>query len=284
MKRLVITKLWTDYDVDSSGLPLRVTTAGSQEKEPVTRKPRGFEPGFLIHLTLAGEGKLLKDGLLYTLSPGSVLFSRPGHPLFYSPSVSPWGAIWITFRGELAERLLTLESGIYRAKDDFLLKMLEKIRDLSPSERSERASALLYRLLLSFESRIQPQRLLHSGRENEGVYKARNFIHLHYANKITVEDLAAEAGMLRRTFERKWKNAFNESPLDYLNKYRIAESFEFLKYFPDMPIAEVAERVGFSSATHYNYICRRYKEKRPSEARAEYIAGYSVGEFEEAKK
>ena len=90
--------------------------------------------------------------------------------------------------------------------------------------------------------------------------------------------------MLRRTFERKWKNAFNESPLDYLNKYRIAESFEFLKYFPDMPIAEVAERVGFSSATHYNYICRRYKKKKPSEARAEYITGYSVGEFEEAKK
>ena len=281
---MVITKLWTDYDVDTSGLPLRITTAGSQTAEPITRKPRGFEPGFFIHLTLEGEGKLLKDGLLYTLSPGSVLFSRPGHPLFYSPSVSPWGALWITFRGELAERLLTVESGIYRAKDDFIRTMLERIRDLPPTDRAERASVLLYRMLLSFESRIQPQRLLHSGKEDEGVYKARNFIHLHYAEKISVADLAGIAGMLRRTFERKWFAAFGEAPLDYLNRYRVAESFEFLKYFPEMPISEVARRAGFSSATHYNYVCRRYQMKKPSEARAEYVAGYSVGEYEEGQK
>lgn len=281
---MVITKLWTDYDADSSGLPLRITTVGSQASEPITRKPHGFEPGFFIHLTLEGEGKILEDGLLYTLSPGSVLFSRPGHPLFYSPSVSPWGAIWITFRGELAERLLTIESGIYHTKDDFLRVMLERIRDLSPTDRSDRASVLLYRLLLSFESRIEPQRLIHSGKEDTGIYKARNFIHLHYAKKLSVEDLAAEAGMLRRTFERKWRKAFDGSPLDYLNQYRIAESFEFLKYFPDMPISEVAERVGFSSATHYNYMCRRYKQRKPSKARAQYVAGYSVGEYEEGKK
>ena len=282
---MIETKYWTDFNVDTSGLPLRISTAGSQRREPFTRKPRGFEPDFLLHLTLSGEGTLEKGGLLYTLSPGAVLLIRPGFPLFYAPSVAPWSAIWITFRGILADKLLTQESGIYRTKSDFLFSILKKIRDLPEAERAERASVLLYRLLLSLDKHILPYSVPHSGDESTGVHAARNYIHLHYSEPLTVDDLARVANLSRRTLERKFRTAFSNSPLDYLNRYRMAEAIEYLKYFPDMPIREIARKVGFSSVTHYNYLCRRYGQTSPSFTRMQfrnYAVGYRKKEQEES--
>ncbi len=61
------------------------------------------------------------------------------------------------------------------------------------------------------------------------ILKAQNFIEDNYAMKITVESLAEELHLTRRTFERRFKKATHCTVLEYVQKVRIEASKKTLE-------------------------------------------------------
>src|SRR5204862_7936428 len=61
----------------------------------------------------------------------------------------------------------------------------------------------------------------------------------------TVETLAACSGMSRASFAAKFRGKTGSTPLDYLTKQRIARARTLLR--EELPIAEIASRVGYES-------------------------------------
>ncbi|MET0790595.1 MAG: AraC family transcriptional regulator [Polyangiaceae bacterium] len=75
--------------------------------------------------------------------------------------------------------------------------------------------------------------------------RALSEMHEDLAHPWTVETLAARSGMSRASFAAKFRSKTGNTPLDYLTKQRIALARTLLR--EELPIAEIASRVGYES-------------------------------------
>lgn len=62
----------------------------------------------------------------------------------------------------------------------------------------------------------------------------------------TVSDMAAHAHMSRSAFAKLFREVVGSTPSSHLARWRMAHALELLEATPDMPLKDVAERLGFS--------------------------------------
>jgi transcriptional regulator GlxA family with amidase domain len=79
----------------------------------------------------------------------------------------------------------------------------------------------------------------------------------------TVVQLAREAGMSRSAFFERFSRAVGVSPIEYLLGWRMALAKDLLRRKP-ISIAEVAERVGYSSASTFSVAFTRHEGQPPA--------------------
>lgn len=101
-----------------------------------------------------------------------------------------------------------------------------------------------------------------------------DFIKLHYADKITLPDIA-DAGILS-TGEccRFMKRTVGISPMTYLNNFRIAKSVNLLQS-TTLSITEVAQTVGFESSSYYTERFKKLMNCKPLEYRQRFTSDHS---------
>ena len=76
--------------------------------------------------------------------------------------------------------------------------------------------------------------------------RAKDFVDAHYAENITVADLAAAAGLSRSHFTRMFTRTFGESPHAYLQTRRLERAAALLRY-TDRSVADICVMVGLAS-------------------------------------
>lgn len=76
--------------------------------------------------------------------------------------------------------------------------------------------------------------------------RARDLADARYAEPLTVDDLAAAAGLSRAHFSRAFRRAFGESPHQYLLTRRLERAAALLRT-TDRSVAEVCLAVGLQS-------------------------------------
>ncbi len=91
------------------------------------------------------------------------------------------------------------------------------------------------------------------------------FIHSHYAEEITLDELAGIIPMSKGQFCRSFKRIIGMSPMSYVIHYRIEESCHLLTD-TNKKIADIARQVGFNNISYYN----REFSKRFSESPKQY--------------
>ncbi|WP_276734235.1 AraC family transcriptional regulator [Bacillus sp. (in: firmicutes)] len=77
-----------------------------------------------------------------------------------------------------------------------------------------------------------------------------NWIHLHYAEKMTLEDIAKAGQLSRSECCRYFKRMLNKTPLRYVLDYRIQKSLLLLQH-PETNVTEVSYQVGFNSTSYF---------------------------------
>ena len=97
--------------------------------------------------------------------------------------------------------------------------------------------------------------------------RARDFVDLHFAEAIDVDDMARVAGYSRAHFTREFKAAFGESPRAYLLTRRLERAATLLRS-TDWPVAEVCWAVGLSSVGSFTTSFRRMFDMTPTAWRA----------------
>ena len=95
--------------------------------------------------------------------------------------------------------------------------------------------------------------------------KAIDYIHAHFASHITVGDLAAVVNLSSYHFSRLFRQETGFTPHQYLIRYRIQEAQRLLTQ-KKLPIAVVAQQVGFSDQSHLTRHFKRLLGVTPSEA------------------
>ncbi len=83
----------------------------------------------------------------------------------------------------------------------------------------------------------------------------------------TVASLAAEAGVSRALFARRFSEVMGQSPLAYLTECRMDEA-EGLLADRNLTVAQVAKAVGYADAFGFSAAFKRHRGVRPSDFRA----------------
>jgi len=76
--------------------------------------------------------------------------------------------------------------------------------------------------------------------------RAKDLVDARYAEAITVDDLAAAAGLSRAHFSRMFTRTFGESPRSYLQTRRLERAAALLRY-TDRSVADICVMVGLQS-------------------------------------
>ena len=102
--------------------------------------------------------------------------------------------------------------------------------------------------------------------ESEFIRKIRTFMRKHLADTITLEDLAAAAGLTKYHFLRQYRAKTGKTPIQVLWKIRCSEAVSLLKYTA-LPIKEIAARTGFSDLAHFSRRIKAFSGLMPRQFR-----------------
>jgi transcriptional regulator GlxA family with amidase domain len=108
--------------------------------------------------------------------------------------------------------------------------------------------------------------VMHRNHIHPAVHKVQDAIARNPAADWTAEKLAAIACMSARNLARLFSEHADCSPLDYVQRLRVALAREMVMN-SDLALERVAERSGFSSAHHLRRVWRRWERVPPAECR-----------------
>lgn len=115
----------------------------------------------------------------------------------------------------------------------------------------------------------QNQFAIFRGQRNHGdtnIEKVQDYIEKNYEGKITIEDLANLAGASRRTFERRFKEATNNTPIEYIQRVRIEAAKKFFEA-SRKNVSEVMYDVGYTDTKAFRDIFKKITGLKPIEYR-----------------
>lgn len=167
--------------------------------------------------------------------------------------------------------IITEEQGIYSSGGansywTLLLYLVEKYTDRDTAILASKYFAVdIDRQSQSAFMLFQGQK----GHEDEAILLAQDFIENNYADKITVDMLADKFAVGRRSFERRFKKATNNTVIEYIQRVKIEaakRSFESSR----KNINEVMFDVGYTDTKAFRTVFKKITGLTPIEYRNKY--------------
>ena len=90
------------------------------------------------------------------------------------------------------------------------------------------------------------------------------FNHLHF--RITLEELADQAGFTSSYLSHVFKNETGDTITEFIQKQRVSEAESLLRY-SEFSILEISQYLGFCSQSHFTAIFRKYAGVTPAQFR-----------------
>ncbi len=89
-----------------------------------------------------------------------------------------------------------------------------------------------------------------------------NYITESFVDKIYIEKLSDMIGVSPDYFTKMFKESVGKTPIDYINAMRINYAMELL-VTTDMPVADIAEKIGFCNPNYFHKIFKQYMDISP---------------------
>lgn len=97
------------------------------------------------------------------------------------------------------------------------------------------------------------------------VRRAIAHIEAHAHEPLTLEDIAAAAGISGRGLQHVFRRTLDTTPTEYLRRVRLSAAHEELRSGTAVSVAQVAKRWGFSSASRFARYHREHYGKNPAQ-------------------
>lgn len=114
----------------------------------------------------------------------------------------------------------------------------------------------------------------------EIVKKMMAFISTNYNKKLTLLDICQSGNVGKTKGIELFSKFINQTPIEYLNNYRIEKSTNLLRE-TDKSITEIAVEVGFSDNSYYTKYFKERMHCRPKDYRREYQVPVEISKVEE---
>ena len=171
----------------------------------------------------------------------------------------------------VTDRIITEENGIYTSGGatsywNLLLYLVEKFTDRETAILTAKIFAI------DIERDSQSQFMIFKGQKthtDKEIQKAQKIIEKNFQNKITVDELSAECALSRRSLERRFKRATNNTVNEYIQRVKIEvakKSFEISR----KNITEVMFDVGYSDTKSFRGTFKKITGMTPFDYRNKY--------------
>ena len=105
------------------------------------------------------------------------------------------------------------------------------------------------------------------GAEPVRIWKARNFIHAHSNEELSLGKVARAANTSANYFSEKFKEATGTTFVQYVARTRFEKAAVLLRE-GDLRVSEIAFATGFQSLSQFNRVFKKSSGKSPTEYRA----------------
>ena len=101
--------------------------------------------------------------------------------------------------------------------------------------------------------------------KNDTMTKVMDYLHASYAEHITGQTLARKFGYVPSYISFLFRQAYGQSPAEYLTGLRLRKAKDLIRSQPDLLIREVAEQVGFKNPYHFSRVFKKNEGLWPTE-------------------
>lgn len=224
--------------------------------------PRHIHESLCIGLVERGARMITSQDEAICISPGEAFVLNPGQPHNCQLTGSSYHVISI--KPDIVQSLVGIQKnssihlGVIRLKDRQITHHLRKLCSLieGPHEPLKRETVLmnfLTRLIGCYGS--HPPDICRPGAQDRMIRRAQDYIHEHYARKLKLVELAAVCCLSPYHFQHVFVEQTGLSPQDYVLHTRIKRGKSLLRQ--GVPIAEVAQDVGFVDQSHFTHSFKR---------------------------
>jgi len=216
----------------------------------------------IIYIT-KGRGTFRVDRRTHQVLPGSIMVLFPGVPHFYKPEFEVgWTEYWVGFKGPQADALREqgfLSKALYPVGlHNSLLAIYGQIFELVASQEplyQPRASS--YVLLLVAEILALQRKAAQPSHSEQLVEKAKFLMEENIYSEINLALIGEALGVSTSHLSEVFKSYTSMTPYQYFISIKIRKAKELLER-GDLPIKEVAFRLGFGDPYYFS---RLFKQK-----------------------
>lgn len=262
-------------------LPLHLGSVGYlQHQHPISRED-GFPCFHWLH-TVEGCGVFSVNGRVERLSKNQGILLKPYVPHSYQAETPTWSVWYLTFDGALAGPITAAldlqhmrpigwepETPLAVIHREFAVKCRRSF-DLAGIG----GSLEVYRFLARLRQYGQVSGRLSLSKGHERLTPVYLLIEERYADPdLGLQALAAELSVSPQYLGALFRQSRGVSPYQYLLQFRIQKAKELLLADHSRPVRDIAEAVGFRSASHFIHTFRRLSGMTPAQFRRQYSRG-----------
>jgi transcriptional regulator GlxA family with amidase domain len=235
--------------------------------EVAIEKNRAFIPWIISQYKEGAE--------VASLCIGAFLFASTGlldgkscstHWLFANQFRTMFPAVTLT-----DDKIITESNGLYSSGGansywNLLLHLVEKY-----AGRDMAILASKFFLLDIARQSQSPFAIFKGQREHQDsdILQVQEFIEKNYAEKLAVDDLSEKFGIGRRTFERRFKKATNNTIIEYIQRVKIEAAKKQLES-GRKTVSEIMYDVGYSDTKAFRDVFRKITGMSPVDYRSRY--------------
>lgn len=121
-------------------------------------------------------------------------------------------------------------------------------------------------LFLQETEKIRAKNTLRSSVDEARIKLMMQYVHEHYMEHVTLDDIAASVNISGRECTRCFRRCIDNSPVSYLNAYRVRMAARMLAETSDS-ILTISEKCGFSTNSYFGKVFREELGCTPMEYR-----------------
>lgn len=245
-------------------------------QKPHTSSRNGLA-SYLFFVVTEGSGTLHYDGMSYSLSSGSCIFLDCHKPYSHSSSENLWTLKWVHFYGpnmaaiyqKYAERggrpcFSSTHTQTYISKLESIFDIAASSSYIKDMKIYEELTTLLTLLMEDSWSTDKSQKQNPAGKRN--LQDVKEYIDLHFAEKIMLENLADNFYINKYYLTRIFKEQFGMSINQYILLQRITYAKQLLR-FSQHSIEQIGQLCGIADANYFTRAFKKVEGMTPGEYR-----------------
>lgn len=220
---------------------------------------------YLFFLVQSGSGRLSYDQTEYPLHAGDCVFIDCRKPYFHETGEDLWSLSWVHFQGPTAANVYQkyqerggrpaftpADASAYSA----CFRQLYATASDSSFTRDMELNTGLCRLLESLMADAWHPESAQTGGKNTTLLEIKQYLDDHYADKITLDELARRYYINKYYLTRIFKDQFGISIMDYLQNVRITHAKNELR-FTDKSAEQIGLECGIGDVSYFSRVFKK---------------------------